>query len=719
MISPAFIVVFLAASHANAIKQKVTPVEKVITLLEKLKAETAAEAQSDAATYDKMACFCKQQADDKLYAITKSKEKIEEMKAKIELLTSEIDGLNAEIQDLKAHKEELEEEQKVADGKRADTFEAYAEEAKKLSIAIAAVEGAIKALEESKEGMVDAKLNLAQVKQTVSQKQYKEIEALMAMASAQQSTQKQPAYKYASNDIIATLKGLLKTFKQNKVDVDTEEADSRNQYDMEKNARENTIEFTGKDIDEKSALVSSKEKEKQKTEQLKGEEQADANADQEFLNVLTETCEQQAKDFDQRSNARTGEITAITKAIEILKSGVQPNYGANGKLTMLQASKTSSEVKDHHALKMIEEVKGGQNSTEAKEHSVEPVAEAVGAYLLSGADAPASFMQVRSKTGLSMLPKAVTLLNRESQRLHSPILAVMAIKVGTGSGKDHFVKVRGMIKDLIAKLEQQAKEEANQKSFCDKEMGLAIDSRDEANGKVETLTANIDSTESDIAKLTEEITELGDQIAELRKGVFEATELRADEKADNEKTLADSEAGLEAVKAAIKVLKEFYEGAFTQFTPAGAGRDGKTVADMAPAGQTGEYHGNKDAAAGIFGLLEVIQSDFERTIKKTSGEEEKAAEEHEKFEEDTKASIDEKGQNKKQAEEDKKQAEADLIEYKDELLAAQQQLQDAKDELEKLKPLCVDTGESWEEKRARQKEEIEALKEALAILSEV
>merc|ERR1712054_166709 len=138
-----------------------------------------------------------------------------------------------------------------------------------------------------------------------------------------------------------------------------------------------------------------------------------------------------------------------------------------------------------------------------------------------------------------------------------------------------------------------------------------------------------------------EIDTLATEIADLRKGLFEATELRAAEKADNEKTIGDSEAGLEAVKDAIAVLKDFYDNAFIQtgFVPAGADRDGNTVKDLAPAGQEGTYHGNQDAAKGIFGLLEVIMSDFERTSEKTTSEEEKAQSEFEEYEKETKQSI--------------------------------------------------------------------------------
>merc|ERR1712224_726053 len=219
------------------------------------------------------------------------------------------------------------------------------------------------------------------------------------------------------------------------------------------------------------------------------------------------------------------------------------------------------------------------------------------------------------------------------------------IKLGYGSqlglAKDHFVKVRGLIKDLIAKLEADAESEASQKEFCDKEMEKAIGDRDEAIGKVETQSANIDEAKSKIAKSIEEIDALSTEIADLRKGLYEATELRAEEKADNKKTIGDSEAGLDAVKGAIEVLKDFYDNAFVQekFTPAGAGRDGKTVADLAPGTAQGDYKGNQDAAKGIFGMLEVIQSDFERTIKTTKEEEEENEEEYLKFEEESKKDL--------------------------------------------------------------------------------
>merc|ERR1719272_1677777 len=99
---------------------------------------------------------------------------------------------------------------------------------------------------------------------------------------------------------------------------------------------------------------------------------------------------------------------------------------------------------------------------------------------------------------------------------------------------DHFVKVRGLIKDLIAQLKKDAEDEASQKSFCDKEMSAAIGSRDQANGQIETETANINKLNAEQKSLEKEVAELQETIAENTKALAEATELRLQEKKEKE-----------------------------------------------------------------------------------------------------------------------------------------------------------------------------------------
>lgn len=102
------------------------------------------------------------------------------------------------------------------------------------------------------------------------------------------------------------------------------------------------------------------------------------------------------------------------------------------------------------------------------------------------------------------------------------------------------------------------------------------------------------------------------------------TELRDAERTDNLETISTAKDGSEAVKQALEVLKQFYDNAFIQYVPKNSDREGKTVADKAPEIFDEKYHGRQDSAGGIIGLLEVIVSDFERTIENTQNDDDNA-----------------------------------------------------------------------------------------------
>merc|ERR1712151_258490 len=103
--------------------------------------------------------------------------------------------------------------------------------------------------------------------------------------------------------------------------------------------------------------------------------------------------------------------------------------------------------------------------------------------------------------------------------------------------------------------------------------------------------------------------------------------------------------GKEAVKVALTILQDFYDNAFVQtrkYVPPDADRDGNTVGDLAPKVFEKKYHGAQSEAGGIVGILEVILSDFERTISKTTQDEEDSQAAFELFEKETNDDIDEK-----------------------------------------------------------------------------
>jgi len=317
----------------------------------------------------------------------------------------------------------------------------------------------------------------------------------------------------------------------------------------------------------------------------------------------------------------------------------------------------------------------------------------------------------------------VKYLTKEAKSLKSMVLSTLVMKIKA----DHFKKVRDLIKDMVARLEEEAEAEASQKGWCDEEMAAATSKRDENQGRIESENASIIMAKSTVEKLAEEIKILGQEIADTYRALNEQEQLRKEDSDDNRKTIADANAGLTAVKGALSVLQDFYNnpsGEFVQvkyepFKASGSGADGKTVADLAPGTFDGAYEGKQNEKGGVLGLLNVIQSDFERSISTTEQAETDNEAAFQEFKSNAEADIEQKQSDKESKENEKESTNADLVDYKDSLGEATTLKGESLDELEKLKPACVSTGSSYEEKVARRKQEIEALKEATKILTEM
>jgi flagellin-specific chaperone FliS len=684
---------------SQAHKAKVTPVEKVIELLTDLQSQLEKEAKDEAAQYDKYACFCKEQVDEKQYLIEKSEKKISELDAEITKLGADIVDLNDAISELAKSIAALEAEIAKQAKEREQEHADYVVKEKDTSDAIAALEGAIEALKESKAEMTDAKLDLLQKKTSKAVQAVTDSPLVMlsqehsaAVMALPKLSQKPTVYEYHSNDIIATLDGLLKFFLEKKKELDTAEFESNAAWEKRDLDMKNSADFQTRDKEEKTKISAYKEELKEKAEAEKSEEEGDMAADGQFLAVLKDQCQEKAKLWDQRSSTRSGELTAIASALEDLtkESGVADSFGANKKLVGLQTS-----------------AKG---------------------YKKAPAPAVPSFLQLRGRSsgrgtdreaeGRAVSQKVVDLLSSAGSRIGSPVLSMVALKVQ--NAEDHFVKVRQIIKDLMARLEADAQSEQEQKGFCDEAMTAAMKSRDDAQAELETLAATKAKLEAEMDTLNTEIADLAAAIADLKKALIDATEIREAENAENMKTLATAEEGKAAVTEALEVLKEFYSNAFVQksgkYVPPNSDREGKTVSDRAPDIFDATYHGDQVASKGIVGLLEVILSDFERTISTVTAEEQVAADAFAKFKSETEADIDTKEKSKK-AKEARVVAIKDLLVENKTSTDEEQKLLDAGlKSLEELHGPCVAGEETYDDRVAAREKEIEALKQALQIL---
>merc|ERR1719305_1523370 len=263
---------------------KVTPMEKVISLLTDLSAKVAAEGKKEAEQYDKFACFCKEQADEKLYGIETSDAKIADLKAEIKELDADIAKLNGEISDLSKSISSLEGEIKRKTDKRDKEHAEYQLRANDMSEAIDACGAAIEALRDSKGAMSGAKTpNLVRVTTLI-----KAVEKLGKGA---------PKFQYQSNDIIATIEDLMATFKQMKKDLDFAEHDTNSAFEKDRLGLQNEKKFKEKDQAEKEAISEEKTERLNAAKSDRDDETDDRNADQDFLDHVTVKCEDTAKLF--------------------------------------------------------------------------------------------------------------------------------------------------------------------------------------------------------------------------------------------------------------------------------------------------------------------------------------------------------------------------------------------------------------------------------------
>jgi len=271
--------------------------------------------------------------------------------------------------------------------------------------------------------------------------------------------------------------------------------------------------------------------------------------------------------------------------------------------------------------------------------------------------------------------------------------------------------VKKMIKDLIVKLIEEAGAEAEQKGWCDTEMGTNKKTRESKTQEIEMLYARIDELEASVAQLTAQTAELTTTLAELDAAVAKATNIRNAERAKNTQVITESKEAQEAVGKALTVLNEFYAKAAeaTSFLQ-GRVREPEIFGDEPYKGMGGE-------SGGVVGMIEVIQSDFARLETETSAAEEAAASEYAEFMKDSKIDKAEKGMDLKHqssTKQDHEQALQEAIASRD---GTQKELDAALAYYEKLKPTCVETGISYEDRVQRRKEEMESLQTALRVLN--
>jgi len=643
----------------------VSPTEKTIQLLEGLSAKIVKEGEEEAKLYEKFTAYCNDESKETQFEIKTSKADAERASAAVADETAKIGAAEAKIEELSSTiataEKDLAAATKIREKENVDFEKVQAE----LMEGVSMLERAIAIIERemAKTGFIQGADSMKKVSDAltvvmdaamVNSGDKAKVQALLQSQTAEDDLELQPtgapdpaAYKSKSGGIVDTLEDMLEKAKAELADAQKAEMNSKFDYEQLKQKLEDAMKFGTKELDETKAAKAAAEEAKAVAENdLAVAEKATAEGSK-HLSDLQNECMTKATEYEESQHSRQEELTALATAKKIL-----------------------------------EEKTGGASGREY------------------------SFIQLKSKTHVRVRAKQVKdrvvgMLQELATKDDSDSISLLAQRVEAASmmGEDPFAKIKGLIQEMIEKLEADAAKEAGHKAFCDKEMSETKAKKEEKESDLGTLSTKIDKATSKIAKLKEEIATLQEELAAIAKAQAEADEIRAAEAAAWKEAKADYESGVEGVGMALQVLRDYY-----------AEKD-ESLIQQTHVKATG-------AATGIIGMLEVIESDFTKSLADGTAAEAMAVEAYEKLTQDNKIATTEKSTAVEYKTKDQKETESMLECLKEDKASAEKEYAAIMEYWEKLQPMCIAKPEPYAERKKRREAEIAGLKEALTILEE-
>jgi len=661
------------AGTSSLSSDKNRPVTKVITLLKDMLKQLEKEAEEDEEIYDKMACWCETNDKEKTKAIADAEAKIEDLTTKIEELTANSARLNTEIKNLEKEVASNTAALDKATAIREKQLAEFNAEEKDLLESISALKAAITVLSKHHGGSLVQMpathvMSVAATLQHEMQKHAKLLQGVLSpserkvaaafVQAPQDYFDASPTFKqsYApqSGEIFGILRQMKETFEANLSDSQKEEMANQKAYEDLKAAKEEEIAAGQAQIDTKTQeLADTDAKNAQSKEDIEDTRNS-LSADEQFLMMLKEKCQMTDKEWEERQKTRQLEMQAVSKALAVLS---------------------------------------GDDAHDLFTRTFNP-----------------ALLQKESRANSDRRAQASKLLSAVAAKLHNPRLATLAYKVRL----DAFTRVKKAIDDMIAQLLKEKEDEIKHKDFCVDEFNTNQLQTEKKEREKQDLIAKIEDLELTIKTLTEEIEALKAAIAELQVQLKRAGEDREKENKVFQTVVADQRETQKLLKAALSVLGEFYGKKAAAAALAQGGRQEPVGPRPLPALRPTKKN---SASGGVMGLLQQIINDAKAMEAETIRSEEDAQKAYEDFVKETNGSIETKSKEIVDKSEIKAKAESDLVDAKEAKEATMLELEQLSNYNAELHQSCDFVMKNFEVRQTARDEEVEALRQAKAILS--
>jgi len=662
----------------NAEAADTNPLAKVIELLGSLRAKVVKDGEDEEKAYKEFFAWCDDAAANKGFEIKTASTQKEKLQAVIEKSASTVSETTTKIEELAAAIATGEADLKEATGIRVKENSEFVAAEDELEDTVGALDRAIAIIgrESAKNPGAFAQVDMSNMNNVV--KTFGSIldavaighsdkKQLMALVQSQDDDSDDDAgapdaaaYKNKSGGIMDVLEDLKEKAESELADLRKAEKSAAHNYAMTKQALEDQAAADAKDKDDETAKKSGAEETKATAEGDLTNTAKDLADAQDALQVANTNCIQVAGDHETTVASRKEELKAVDTATKILK-----------------------------------DTSGG-----------------------GAVSATYSFLQLLTRSDLANAEVINTVKNL-AKKEQSKALAQLAsrieavIRYGSKAGMDPFAKIKSMITDMLAKLQQDAEDDATEKAYCDEEMAKTEAKKADLEGDAGVLSSKLDRANSASAKLKEEVAETQQELAALAKTSAEMDSLRADERSAYQETKGDLEAGLAGVSKALGVLRDYYEAGDS----ASMLQDDTHFASFAEQPAMPEKHSaSSGAAGGILDILEVVESDFSKNLASCEAEEADAVSVYDKTTQENKVTKTLKDQDVKYKTKEYKGLDKQITELTSDKATLSTELSAVLDYYSKLKERCIAKPESYADRAARRQAEIAGLKDALNVL---
>jgi chromosome segregation ATPase len=638
------------------------PVTKVINLLKDMQKQLEKEADEDEEIYNKMACWCTNNDKEKTKAIADAEDRINNLVSTIEEKTATSSRLSTEITNLETEVSKNQAALDKATAIRTKDLADFNADEKDMLQSISALKSAIVVLSKHhSDAFLDMQLEDTQVA----------MESLLRRHSAMLGDMLSALDMRAVRSFVKAPEAFL--------DQSAPEyaAQSGEVYGILKNML-STFEanLSQSQKDEMNSQAGYEELKSAKEDEIKeGQNHLDSNKEQ-----LASTDEDLANAKEDLEDTRNS-LSADQKFLMNLKQKCQ---------------QTDQEYEERQ---------------KTRQEEISAVSEALS--FLTSDDAhdlftrTFNFAQMDQSVESLRRQNAAQVLSAAGRRLASSELVALASSVKL----DAFTKVKKAIDDMIAKLLQDKEDEIKHKDYCVDEINTNERENDLKNRDKEEKEAHIETMKNEIHVLSQELDTLKAEIQTLQTELKRAGEDREAENKDFQDTVADQRATIKLLQKTLDVLKGFYDKK----------HKGASLAQEDPAGPPPppgfKAYKKNEGSGGVLGMIQQIIGDAKAEEAEAIQAEKDAQAAYELYVKDTNDSVTSKNDSITNKSDTKAKKEGALHEDKKDLNNIMTELEELSNENADLHKACDFTLKNFDIRQSARDEEVEALREAKAVLS--